>query len=265
MRRRLQVLLGGLLLLAAISGIAAAGHTLAFRSGVERLQDPARRRLDMITSGLQNELGRFDFLPALLEATPEVYRLLDKPEDGALREQVNRRLSGINAMAGSANLMVLDHRGVVVAASEGELPGVAPGTSQGMAPGVAPSVLPGMASGIAPGTDLSSRPHVKDALAQGRGRHYGVVAADPRAAYHLSYALYQAERQRGVAAVKVDLLGAEQGWRLLPGNVMLVDEDGVVILATRDGWRYRALAPLAAGAQAQGEQQRPTGRPRPSC
>jgi two-component system C4-dicarboxylate transport sensor histidine kinase DctB len=85
-------------------------------------------------------------------------------------------------------------------------------------------------------------------MKSGRGRFYGVGITSRKPGYYLSYALRRGEAVRGVVAVKVNIEDAERAWRQLPGHVLLIDERGVVILSTRDDWKYRPLAPLDASS-----------------
>jgi two-component system, NtrC family, C4-dicarboxylate transport sensor histidine kinase DctB len=220
--RNLRRALGWVASLAIIGLAALASHDIALRSGQEHLRDAARHRLDMVGAGLQSDLARFEYLPSLLEMTPSVFALLDAPGNAALRDEVNRYLQGVDATAGASNLYVLDASGVALAASDWKQ------------------------AGTPVGTDLSFRPYVKEALANGRGRFYGVGITSKRAGYYLSYALVQPGHRRGVATVKVDLEETEQAWKNLPGQVLLVDQRGVVILSSREGWKFRPLAPLSS-------------------
>ena len=97
-----------------------------------------------------------------------------------------------------------------------------------------------------------SGPMCSDAMKIGRGRFYGVGITSRKPGYYLSYALRRGEAVRGVVAVKVNIEEAERAWRKLPGDVLLVDERGVVILSTRDDWKYRPLAPLRRGPARRG-------------
>jgi len=221
--------------LAIIGAAALAAHDAAMRSGIDRMRDAAGHRLDMVGAGLESDLARFEYLPSLLETTPSVFALLDAPTHPALRDEVNRYLQGVNATAGASNLYVLDSSGVALAASDWN------------------------ESGTPVGTDLSFRPYVKQALAHGRGRFYGVGITSKRAGYYLSYALRQQGRPRGIATVKVDLEEAERAWKNLPGDVMLADERGVVILSSREEWKFRPLAPLAPPVLADIASMRPYG------
>ena len=206
--------------LALVAVAAFAGHQAAMQAGLARLRDAAEHRLDMLATGLDADLARFDYLPALLEMTPIVPALLGTPDDAPLRETVNRYLDGVNATAGAEMLYVLDSAGTSLAASDWDKPGTTIGQ------------------------DLSFRPYVIDALAQGRGRFYGVGITSKRPGYYLSYALRRDPTSRGVVAVKVNLEEAERTWRKLPGDVALIDQRGVVILSTRDDLKFRPLRPL---------------------
>jgi two-component system C4-dicarboxylate transport sensor histidine kinase DctB len=223
---------------AALGLVAAAayiGHEVALQTGLSRLRDAAEHRLDMLATGLDADLARFDYLPALLEMTPVVPALLEAPTDAELRSGVNRYLNGVNAAAGAEMLYVLDPAGTSLAASDWNQPGTTIGQ------------------------DLSFRPYVIDAIKNGRGRFYGVGITSRKPGYYLSYALRRGDRLRGVVAVKVDIENAEHEWRKLPGNVLLIDERGVVILATRSDLKYRPLAPLDGRLQAEVQSSRPYG------
>ncbi|MDM0067039.1 ATP-binding protein [Variovorax sp. J31P207] len=221
--------------LALVAVAAFTGHHLAMQNGLARLRDAADHRLDMLATGLDADLARFEYLPALLEMTPIVPALLGTPSNASLRDAVNRYLDGVNATAGAEMLYVLDAAGTSLAASDWDRPGTTVGQ------------------------DLSFRPYVIDALGQGRGRFYGVGITSRKPGYYLSYALRHDQPTRGVVAVKVNLEGAERAWRKLPGDVALIDQRGVVILATREDLKFRPLSPLDASQLAEVQRSRPYG------
>ncbi|MEJ8823589.1 ATP-binding protein [Variovorax humicola] len=221
--------------LALVAVAAFAGHQVAMQAGLARLREAANHRLDMLATALDADLARFDYLPALLEMTPIVPALLGTPSDAGLRDAVNRYLDGVNATAGAEMLYVLDSRGTSLAASDWNKPGTTIGQ------------------------DLSFRPYVIDALGQGRGRFYGVGITSKRPGYYLSYALRRDPSSRGVVTVKVNLEEAERGWRKLPGDVALIDQRGVIILATRDDLKFKPLRPLDDRQRADVLRSRPYG------
>lgn len=224
---------GAALLLVAAA--AYAGHEVALRTGLSRLSEATAHRLDMFATGLEADLARFDYLPALLETNPVVPALLESPSKAAHREAANRYLNGVMATTGAEMLYVLDASGVSLAASDWDQPGTTIGQ------------------------DLSFRPYVGEAIQHGRGRFYGVGITSGKPGYYMSYALRSGTEVQGVVAVKVNIEEAVKAWRQLPGEVLLIDERGVVILSTRDDLRYRPLAPLDAGQLAEVQRSRPYG------
>jgi two-component system C4-dicarboxylate transport sensor histidine kinase DctB len=221
--------------LALVAAAAYVGHEVALQAGLTRLREAAEHRLDMLATGLDADLARYDYLPALLEMTPAVAALLDAPANPQVRDAANRYLYGVNATVGAEMLYVLDSSGTSVAASDWDQ------------------------AGTTLGQDLSFRPYVTDAVQKGRGRFYGVGITSRKPGYYLSYALRRGEGVRGVAAVKINLGESESAWGKLPGNVLLVDERGVVILSTRDELKYHPVKALDAAQRAEVQRSRPYG------
>ena len=234
-RRHVLWLWRGCLGLLLIAVVAWAAQAWSLQRGLRRLHEAAQQRLEVEAARLDGQLSRFEYLPSVLEMSPEVLRLLASPADSAAREAVNRHLKALNAIAGTDNLYVLDRAGTALAAADFE----APGTPVGQ--------------------DLSYRPYMRDALARGRGAFYGMGITSARAGYYLSYALPARGETRGVATVKVNLQTVEQEWRDLPGDLLMLDEQQVVILASRDAWKYHPLAPLSADVRAEAAQSRRYG------
>lgn len=54
-----------------------------------------------------------------------------------------------------------------------------------------------------------------------------------------------------MATVKVNLVAAEQAWATLPGEVLVADERGVVLLSSSPAWKFHALHPLSPQARAE--------------
>lgn len=223
------------LALALIAALSFAAHRLALARGRLQLQEAAQARLDVEAARLDAQLDRFAVLPSVLETAPRITALLARPADGALRDLVNRDLRALNTIAGADNLYVLDRSGVVVAAADAGQPG----TPYGM--------------------NLAFRPYMQEALDNGSGRFYGVGITSGRAGYYLSYALPHQGPTHGVAVVKADLELSAQQWAELPGDVLVLDEQQVVILASRAAWKYRPLEALSAQARAEIDRSRRYG------
>ena len=214
-------LVRGAIALALVVAASWLGYAVAFYRGLEHLHAAAQQRLAVEAVKLDGYLARFEYLPSLLETSPNVFRLLDASGDPALQQSVSLYLKSINLLAGADNLYVLSVSGEALAAADFEQPGTPVGR------------------------DLSYRPYMSEALASGRGAFFGVGITSARAGYYLSYALKDAGTTRGVAAVKVNLDSFERDWRNIASGVLLVDERRVAILSSRDEWRLHPIEPLS--------------------
>src|ERR1700686_193005 len=110
----------------ALTLIVAAswlGYTVAFDRGQDHLRAAAQQRLAVEAARLDGYLSRFEYLPSLLETSPNVFRLLSAPGDLALQQSVSLYLKSINLLAGADNLYVLDVSGDTLAAADFDQPG----------------------------------------------------------------------------------------------------------------------------------------------
>ena len=214
-------LLRGAFALALIAGTSWLGYALALRRGLDHLHVVAQQRLAVEAVRLDGYLSRFEYLPSLLETSPSVFRLLESPDDPALQRSVSLYLKSINLLAGADNLYVLGVFGATLAAADFDQPGTPFGEN------------------------LSYRPYVSEALANGRGAFFGVGITTARAGYYLSYALKNGGTSKGIATVKVNLDSFERAWRNINNDILVIDERQITILASRDEWRYRPMAPLS--------------------
>jgi two-component system C4-dicarboxylate transport sensor histidine kinase DctB len=214
-------LVRGTAALALVVATSWLGYTAAFQRGLDHLHIAAQQRLAMEAARLDGHLSRFEYLPSLLETSPSVFQLLGSPQDTALQQSISLYLKSINLLASADNLYVLSVSGDTLAAADFEQPGTPVGRN------------------------LSYRPYVSEALASGRGAFFGIGITSARAGYYLSYALKDGGATRGIATVKVNLDSFEREWRNTEGDILLLDERQVIILASREEWRYRPMAPLS--------------------
>ncbi|WP_133649065.1 sensor histidine kinase [Paraburkholderia flava] len=210
-----------------IAAVAAIAYVSAVHAGLERMREDNRQRLEMVSAGLHGDLARLDYLPSLLQMTPDVLALLASPADPHLRGSVNRYLEQVGETVGASAIYVLNRDGVAIAASDWQ------------------------EASTPIGIDFSFRPYVKDALLHGSGNFYGIGVTSGRAGYYRSYALYDGRQLRGVIIVKVDVGRRALEWKSLPGVVLFVDQSDVVMLSSRDEWMFRPLQPLSARVRAE--------------
>jgi two-component system, NtrC family, C4-dicarboxylate transport sensor histidine kinase DctB len=104
--------------LALIVAASWLGYAVAFYRGQDHLRAAAQQRLAVEAARLDGYLSRFEYLPSLLETSPNVFRLLGAPGDPALQQSVSLYLKSINLLAGADNLYVLGVSGDALAAAD---------------------------------------------------------------------------------------------------------------------------------------------------
>ena len=192
------------------------------RAGLATTRERGAARLQLYAAVLAKELARYDYLPAAVQLNPTVAELLRAPSDPTLVAQVNAYLEALNAEAGASDLYLLNRSGVALAASNWN---------------EAHSFV---------GVDLSYRPYFQDALRNGTGTFYGIGTTSGEPGYYFARTIRVDGQVLGVAVVKVNLDQIGDLWAENPASAALVvDGDGVVILTSEPGWKYRVLAPLA--------------------
>ncbi|WP_043091431.1 cache domain-containing protein, partial [Xanthomonas sp. SHU 166] len=213
----LVVIVGGMVL-----AMLSAKHVAEQRAlRAESVQ--LRQQLELYAQTLQQRIDRYRTLPQVLALDPELRDALTHPLDAATQQQLNLKLERANDVTRSSTLTLIDANGVALAASNWRL----------------------ASSNV--GADYSFRPYVKQALAQGKGRFYGIGMTTGVPGYFLSQAILDAHgRPLGVIVIKIELAALEHEWLRVPDVVLVSDSHGVVFLSSRDVWRYRQLQPLSA-------------------
>lgn len=216
---------GAWVCLAAASG--ALAYLAAERSGIRSLQQGTLHRLDIYATSLRSELSRYEYLPQVLSLSPDVLDLLRSPGDDSLRQDANRYLETVNAHAQASASYVMDATGLTLAASNWDQPG---------------SFVH---------MNFSYRPYFHDAMRGVPGRFYGIGTVSREAGYYFSFAVSDGGRQIGVATVKVGLDKLDAAWSSSADKVLAIDSNGVVVLSSVPGWKFRTLHPLSSQTQAQ--------------
>ena len=191
---------------------------------LQQLNELAGLQAERHAAQLETELGRFDHLPEIIRFHPAIQALLDNPTSPVLVDAANRYLERVNIAAGSAVLYVLDRHGTCIASSNWR----------------------DLTSFV--GVDLSYRPYFRDTLTKGGQHFFGIGTTTGIPGYFFGRALLSPDGVRGVGVVKVEKWHAA----VWPGagRMMIVDGNGVILLATDESWRYRTLSELPASTLA---------------
>lgn len=184
----------------------------------------ARDRLALYETSLDAAVERFRYLPEFVALTEPVRALLDAPADPTRVQAANIHLLHVARSAGADVLFVMNADGLTLASSNADEPTSFVGQS------------------------YAFRPYFRSAVETGAGRYYAVGATTGKPGYFLASRIDGPQGLLGVAVVKVDLAPLETEWRRTAEAVALVDQQGVVFLATDRSWLYHPLAPLTPEA-----------------
>ena len=213
----------GAVVLAAVAAAGWLTYILARDAGFARMQREATDRLTLIASTFDATVARYRYLPAVLSLAGPIRELYRDPHDAAAIAAANRYLQSLNQKAGSAELYVLDSTGLALAASNFD-----------------------QDSNFV-GHNYAFRAYFVDAMRTGEGHYYAVGATTGQPGYFLSHRIEEAGRTIGVAVVKIDLSPLESDWARAGDLVAIVDDNGVIFLASREEWKYHPLTQISAG------------------
>lgn len=208
-------------------GAGCITYDLSQTHGIEALRVASAHRLDLLTTGLEREMSKYAYFPAILNLEEDVRRVLEQPSDAQRLARANAYLENLNQYAGTLSIYIVNPEGIVVASSNWRQ---------------RDSYI---------GERLTFRPYVTDALQQGVGRFFGIGTTRGEPGYYLAHRLSAEERVIGVAVVKVGFERLQEAWSIGDVPALVSDGNGVIFLATVPTWRFTTLKTLDAPVQEQ--------------
>ncbi len=226
--RAAKVALVGLL----CAGLCWLAYAWSKELFVEQARRQARATLALYTQSLKGELRKYEILPEMLAGRREVVELFRQRSAPGAVERANRLAESVNDISGAADTYFMDAEGLTFAASNwnSEQPFV--------------------------GRNFSYRPYFQQAIRGALGRYFALGTTSNRRGYYFAYPVREGEAILGVVAVKVNVKRIEASWAAAPNEVMVADGNGVIFIASREGWRFKTLGPLSQAAIAEIESNR---------
>ncbi|WP_300730673.1 ATP-binding protein [Pseudomonas sp.] len=215
-----HLLLPPLIILLTV-GLGYAGYRISEHVGIRALSENGERQLELHARTVESELGKYTYLPSLLELESSVSQLLADPT-ATNRTAVNQYLEGLNRRSRSRAIYVLDTTGRVMATSNWR---------------DTDSYL---------GEDLSFRAYFQDAVRGQPGRFYGIGSTNGEPGYYLAHGLEEQGKIIGVAVIKVRLEALEERWQRARLEAYVSDENGIIILTSDPSLRLKSVRPLSA-------------------
>lgn len=188
----------------------------------EQLAEQNRQTLDLYVANLLGTLRRYEELPQILGGLPVLRQALQQPGDPLLQKIANEALADIRRRTGADAIYLLQPDGTTQVASNWAQ---------------ADSFVH---------RNFAFRPYYREAM-QGRlARFFGLGTTSIKRGYYFASAVKEGSRIIGVLVVKVDLEHIERLWGNSPEQLLVIDNYGVVILSSREDWRFHASRPLSA-------------------
>lgn len=195
-------------------------HYAAHRYYSQQLAEQNRQTLDLYVANLLGTLRRYEVLPDLLGDMPALRASLHDPVDADTQRSANQLLKRIRQRTGADVIYLMRADGYCQATSNWNEPD---------------SFV---------GRDFSFRPYYQEAMQNKSGRFFGLGTTSGKRGYYFAAPVHDGGNVIGVVVVKVDLDGPEKLWGRTPEQLLVTDSFGVVILTSRNEWRFRASRPL---------------------
>ena len=221
---------------------ALLAYRVSEKQGFSQMRDEASHQLDILAAAIDSEVTRHASIPSAVELNPDVLALLRAPADrqDVLQPPANRFLQKLNDHLGGPAIFVLDTSGRVVASSDW------------------------IFSDNLLGADLSYMPLFRGAVAGTPGRHYAVDNVRKEPGYFFALPIRDEQQDWkviGVAVVKSSLHELERRWLGQEAPALIVDANGIVLLASPPEWRYATLQPQNPEVLARISQEQFAGQP----
>lgn len=188
----------------------------------EQLAEQNRQTLDLYVANLLGTLRRYEELPQILGGLPVLRQALQQPGDPLLQKIANEALADIRRRTGADVIYLLQPDGTTQVASNWAQ---------------ADSFVH---------RNFAFRPYYREAMQGHLARFFGLGTTSIKRGYYFASAVKEGSRIIGVLVVKVDLEHIERLWGNSPEQLLVIDNYGVVILSSREDWRFHASRPLSA-------------------
>lgn len=188
------------------------------RIASDEIRNRSQNTLQLVVANLEAELRRFQALPELVSAEPDLIAVLEGSQDNHL---LNLELERINSVLDSSDIYLMNPDGLTIAASNWRSP----------------------LTFI--NRNFKFRPYFQDAMADQRGSFFGLGTTSKERGYFFSYPVKVKGKILGVIVVKITVDMLEKEWQRADGQVLVVDDNGVVFLSTDERWRMHLLFPFS--------------------
>ena len=199
------------------------GHVYLARQ-LDQLAQQSSHHVEFYRTSLDSLLSRNESLPRIIALEESLKELLRNPTDERRLEAANNYLLDVKNRAGLNAAFLMDKDGLTLAASNFQ------------------------SSGSYVGHNYGYRPYFQTTMEGGLGIFYGVGVTTGEPGYFLAAPIEDGSGGTiGAVIVKISLEDFEQALVRNGDPVLLIDANGIVILASVPQFKYHYLVPLEAG------------------
>lgn len=195
-------------------------YHLVFSREIDREVDRNRQYLETLSLSLNATLQKYEELPLVIAQDRRIRNALEYANRSAVLDEANRYLEGINQILGTETVYTMNEHGLTLASSNWNKPD---------------SFV---------GDNYAFRPYFIDAVRQGVGKFYGVGIASGKAGYYIAYPIKSDQDLLGVITIKIGLADIQKALSEAKNDLVVINEDGVVILSSNPTNRYKTTRVL---------------------
>ncbi len=206
----------------AIAVVLLAVHNVTLDRLSAQTKAADRRTLDVYAAGITATLDRYPRSIALLTQDPRLHQAFQSGVGAT--DMATRILREYVALSGAESAFLLDRGGALVAASADR------------------------ATLLETANWFVTRDAYQAALTGRLGRSFGLSPPDSERRYFYARRVSGADGPLGVLVVALAIDELELLWRLAKRQVLVVDRDGVVVLAAQPAWQFLNTDPDSGAA-----------------
>src|SRR5574343_105889 len=219
---RSRYLFALIIMVCVLVGYIAYG--LIFAREMDREADRNRQYLESLSLSLSATLQKYEELPLVIAQDRRIRNALEHANKSLVLGEANRYLERINQILGTETIYTMNDHGLTLVSSNWNKPD---------------SFV---------GDNYAFRPYFVDAVSQGVGKFYGVGIASGKPGYYIAYPIKADQDLLGVITIKIGLSDIQKALSETKNDLGVINEDGVVILASDPANRYKTTRPLDAAA-----------------
>ena len=221
-RVRSRYIFAAIILICVLVGYVS--YRVVFTREIERESARNRQHLETLSLSISATLQKYNELPLVIAQDRRVRNALAQPNKGAALAEANQYLEQINQILGTETIYAMNEHGLTLVSSNWNKPD---------------SYV---------GDNYAFRPYFMDAINQGAGRFYGIGIASGKAGYYIAHPIRFEQGLRGVLTIKIGLADIQKALSETKNDLIVLNEDGIVILSSTPEYRYRRTRDLDSAA-----------------